>query len=556
MSNIKEYIVTLKNFEDLNSFYEDMETPGGNLYIPDRSVEVALKRPISRNTHYYLTDEEAVALRNDSRISSVSLLPADLGLEATPLYTQSSLKWDKSSVKIRNDHRNWGLYRCTLNSNITNWGWDATTTQIGSIDIATSGKNVDVVICDGHIDPDHPEFAVNNDGTGGSRVNQYNWFQHNFEVLGTAAGTYIYPPYVDQTNPSRTSNNDHGCHVAGTACGNTQGWARDANIYNINPYGSSISYIPSAPPALFDYVRAFHRNKPINSETGRKNPTIVNNSWGYFLTGPLSTVGTINYRGTEYTGPFTKSQALSYGIFAYTTSSGDVFYISTRYAPMDADVEDAINEGIMFVGGAGNNFSKIASSTDIDYNNVVSAFIYGTLPYMRGTSPSATANSICVGAVGEYANEAKAQFSNCGSRINVYAPGSNIMSSVNSDTNGGTYDYRNASKFITKYNGTSMASPQVAGLLACALELYPTMNQTAAVTYIESTSKLNQMTNTNGGPADFNSLQGSVNRYLYYTREHQDEGQVFPKQNVGIRRVTGQIYPRPRIYSYGRQTPV
>jgi subtilisin family serine protease len=130
------------------------------------------------------------------------------------------------------------------------------------------------------------------------------------------------------------------------------------------------------------------------------------------------------------------------------------------------------------------------------------------------------------------------------------------MSSVNSDTNGGTYDYRNASKFITKYNGTSMASPQVAGLLACALELYPTMNQTAAVTYIESTSKLNQMTNTNGGPADFNSLQGSVNRYLYYTREHQDEGQVFPKQNVGIRRVTGQIYPRPRIYSYGRQTPV
>jgi hypothetical protein len=413
-----------------------------------------------------------------------------------------------------------------------------------------------VIICDGHIDPDHPEFAVNVNGTGGSRVNQYNWFQHNFEVLGTAAGSYTYPPYVDVTNTARTADNDHGCHVAGTACGNTQGWARDATIYNINPYSTNISFIPSAPPALFDYVRAFHRNKPINSETGRKNPTIVNNSWGYTLLRPLSEITKIIYRGTEYTGPFTKSQALSYGVPAFTLSSVDVYYVSVRYSPMDADVEDAINDGIIFVGAAGNNYSKIASSTDIDYNNIITISGIGSFSYMKGTSPTATANSICVGAVGENANETKAQFSNCGPRVNVYAPGSNIMSAVNSDAKGGTYDYRNASKFITKYNGTSMASPQVTGVLACALELYPTMNQVAAVSYIEGTAKLNQMANTSGGPDDFTSLQGSVNRYLYYSREHQDDGQVFPKQNVGVRQATGQVYPRPRIYSYGRQTPV
>jgi len=559
MSDIKEYIVTLKNFEDLDSFYEDMETPSGNLYIPNRSVEVALRRPISRNTHYYLSDEEVTALRNDTRVSSVSLLPADLGLEATPFYIQSSLKWNKGSVNFRNDHRNWGLYRCTLSSNIANWGADVFEEQMGSIDIATSGKNVDVVICDGHIDPDHPEFAVNSDGTGGSRVNQYNWFQHNSEVLGTAASSYVYPPYVDVSgNTARTSDNDHGCHVAGTACGNTQGWARDANIYNINPYGSNISYIPSSPPALFDYVRAFHRNKPINPETGRKNPTIVNNSWGYALLKPLSEIIKINYRGVEHTGPFTKSQALSYGVPALTLSTGvDVYYISVRYSPMDADVEDAIDDGIIFVGAAGNNYSKIAASNDTtDYYNLVTVPIYGTLFYMQGTSPSATSNSICVGAVGDLANETKAQFSNCGSRVNVYAPGYNIMSSVNSDAKGGTYDYRNASKFITKYNGTSMASPQVAGLLACALELYPTMNQEAAVAYIEGTALLNQMTNTNGAADDFTSLQGSTNRYLHYKNENQEDGQLFPKQNVGIRKVAGQIYPRPRIYSYGRQTPV
>ena len=39
-------------------------------------------------------------------------------------------------------------------------------------------KDVDAVIVDGHVNPDHPEFAVNVDGTGGSRVNQFNWFQY------------------------------------------------------------------------------------------------------------------------------------------------------------------------------------------------------------------------------------------------------------------------------------------------------------------------------------------------------------------------------------------
>jgi hypothetical protein len=130
------------------------------------------------------------------------------------------------------------------------------------------------------------------------------------------------------------------------------------------------------------------------------------------------------------------------------------------------------------------------------------------------------------------------------------------MSSQNSSENGGTYDYRNADKFITKLNGTSMGAPQVTGVLACALELYPTMNQTAAVAFIEGTAKLNQLTTTNGGPSDFTSLQGSANRYLHYVREHQDEGQIFPKQNIGFRKNVGQMYPRTRIYSYGRQTMV
>jgi hypothetical protein len=62
---LREWIVTLYRHEDLESFYEDMETPGGNLFIPNRRVDLVKRRPMSRNTHYMLTNEEAELLKLD-----------------------------------------------------------------------------------------------------------------------------------------------------------------------------------------------------------------------------------------------------------------------------------------------------------------------------------------------------------------------------------------------------------------------------------------------------------------------------------------------------------
>ncbi len=73
MSDLKEYIVTLKNKDDLDAFYEDMETPGGSLYIPNRAVECVNRREISRNTHYMLSDAEAEELKKDSRVMFAEL---------------------------------------------------------------------------------------------------------------------------------------------------------------------------------------------------------------------------------------------------------------------------------------------------------------------------------------------------------------------------------------------------------------------------------------------------------------------------------------------------
>jgi hypothetical protein len=96
-----------------------------------------------------------------------------------------------------------------------------------------------------------------------------------------------------------------------------------------------------------------------------------------------------------------------------------------------------------------------------------------------------------------------------------------------------------------------MASPQVCGVIACALETYPTMTQEQAKAYIIAYAKSNQLTATSGGPTDSQDLQGAPNLFLYYKKEREIAGNVFPKINYQIRPTTGSVYPRLRIRAKG-----
>ena len=96
---------------------------------------------------------------------------------------------------------------------------------------------------------------------------------------------------------------------------------------------------------------------------------------------------------------------------------------------------------------------------------------------MRGTSPTANDTlasgthdlpAICVGAVDTIQIDQKVLFSDCGAGVDLFAPGTYIMSALPS----GVQDPRNGSYFVGKFSGTSMASPQVCGVLDCALEIY------------------------------------------------------------------------------------
>jgi hypothetical protein len=551
----REYVISLHDYNELDSFYQDMETSGGNLYIPNRAVPVHNRRPISRNTHYMLTDQEAEAVRNDPRVLAVELSLKEQGVELTPAWSQTSSYWNKSSsLSNTNVYPNWALLRCTNGSQITNWGTNGTTDQAATVKTTASGRGVDVVIVDGHIDPAHPEFSTTVDGSGPSRVVQYNWFALNPVVNGTAAGSYSYAPYVDPTYPDsngdgisdRSSDNDHGCHVAGTVAGNTQGWARDATIYNISPFVSSPSPVVSN---FMDYVRVWHNTKPVDPNTGIKRPTITNHSYVYLDTIDITTITRVVYRGVFNSGPFTANQLQAFGIY----NTRGFASVLVRNTAQEVDLQDAMADGVIVVGAAGNQRNKISlPSADPanDYNNFLTGGLFVRY-YNRGSSTAVT-NAITVGAASATVIETKATYSNCGPRIDIFAPGTYITSSVNSSNGVFVTDKRNVAYSQTKYSGTSMAAPQVAGILACLAETWPNMTQAQALEYIIARSKSGQLTATSGGTADFTDLQGAANRYLAYFKERPENGQVYPKVNQGNRQSTGMLYPRAKIYRYGR----
>jgi hypothetical protein len=392
------------------------------------------------------------------------------------------------------------------------------------------------------MDPSHPEFALNPDGTGGSRVNQYNWFSLNPDVTGGAVGTYVYSPYYDVTDPFLSGDNNHGCHVAGTAAGNSYGWARDANIYNISPYASSASYTSY----FIDYIRAWHKRKSINPVTGIKNPTVTNHSYGISYSLPYTDIQSVRFNGNVYSGPFTINTLRGYNI----TVNGTTVEYPLRYAPLEQDFIDAMNDGIIMIGSAGNEYSKIAlpnGNLANEYNNYIYDGTYYD-PYMQGSTTSAP-GMICVGSISTLLNEYKSTFSNCGPRVDLYAPGSSIISSINSPS--GTSDVRNSTYKVAKYSGTSMASPQVCGIVACLAEQWPTMKQSDLMAYLIQHSK-SQVGSTNGGPGDYTDIQNSPNRYIVYFKDRFEQGQVGPKTNLGARPSSGQVWPRPKIFRYGR----
>ncbi len=594
---LREWIVTLYDRNQLDDFYDDMQTPGGALYIPDRAVDVSAQRPTSRNTHYMLTYEEAMLVKNDERVWGVelydivvnSLRPLgykiDEGVFSKNVFTSGPAL---SQVDV-----NWGLLRQNRNTPPANWGFDnflpqdpnnanAAESELLAADnnviVTASGRNVDVLIVDEHLDQTHPEFAANRDGSGGTRCVAYNWFQND---VGFGTGTYQYG-LANQSN--------HGTHVGGIAAGNNQGWARDANVYSLGAFPSTANWGVCGydDTTMWDYVRAWHNSKPINPVTGRKNPTVSNHSYGAFLSvgqGNFSQIYAATYRGVRY-APGRALTVAELQARGFKTSSQS-FGFQNYSISQQADLQDAMADGIIVCTAAGNEGWKQVQEGHVDYNN---EFEVTYLPtgqtyknyYQRGgggRSGQAYAPVLVVGSVGTWKEEYKSDFSNCGNGVDVFAVGSTVQSSVHAGGYFGTIqDPRSGgAHYLAKTQGTSMATPQVAGMLACLAETWPNMTQAQAHQWIIDFSTKDALSDTGTDDAmDEQSLQGAPNRFAKWINQRPIGRTMFPPRNFRPRTLNGdpipsnwsanallagddpppatvgrRVYPRPRIRRRG-----
>ncbi|HEV7780450.1 MAG TPA: S8 family serine peptidase, partial [Chitinophagaceae bacterium] len=131
---------------------------------------------------------------------------------------------------------------------------------------------------------------------------------------------------------------------------------------------------------------------------------------------------------------------------------------------VDEAVKYAESKGVLLVHAAGN-----------DAKNIDSTFNYPTPVTLDNTRPG---NWITVGASGDpKSGGVTASFSNYGKKeVDVFAPGVKIYSTV---PGGNTYQ---------NLQGTSMASPVVAGLAAFILEYYPNLSPAQVKMVIEKSS--------------------------------------------------------------------
>jgi subtilisin family serine protease len=140
-----------------------------------------------------------------------------------------------------------------------------------------------------------------------------------------------------------------------------------------------------------------------------------------------------------------------------------------------------------------------SSATDTATNNLINAGV--TVVVAAGNSnanacnysPARVANAITVGSTTN--TDARSSFSNFGSCVNIFAPGSSITSAW--------YTSNTATNSIS---GTSMASPHVAGVAALYLAGAPSASPATVRNYVYSRATTNVLTGIGSG---------SPNRMLY-----------------------------------------
>jgi len=119
---------------------------------------------------------------------------------------------------------------------------------------------------------------------------------------------------------------------------------------------------------------------------------------------------------------------------------------------LDASVENSIVAGVVYAIAAGNNNANACNY-----------------------SPARVSTAVTVGATTN--TDARASYSNFGTCVDIFAPGSSITS-----------DWIGSNTATNTISGTSMATPHVAGVIAIHLSVDSTLNPAATKTWLTTTA--------------------------------------------------------------------
>jgi hypothetical protein len=358
---------------------------------------------------------------------------------------------------------------------------------------------------------------------------------------------------LDGTN-SLTSG--HGTACASLVAGKNFGNAFEANIWNMPGIGDNVSM---GVETNYDAMKIWQRLKPVNLETGRKNPTIINGSWGYQAA--FSSSDTVIYRFRGLTGSFTGNAsvtdqvtAMKDGLNNQVSGAFKSWSSSSRSNSTDAAANELMLEGVIYVAAAGNNNQRLGiGATDPDRLNYLEDDYFGTTD-PRSEFPSTTVPCnhrdwmnpqgigfdetkdfhpvVCVGALEDTLTTAgaeyQASYSNNGPGIDVWAPADEILAAGGDFSGGGYNDYEryDDSRFYdASFNGTSAASPVACGLIALFLEANPTADSRAVHNWLKDHgTTILSVTTSSSSDDGFYSPNNDDTQTNYWTESYNLRG--------------------------------
>lgn len=434
---LKKYTINVTEPQYWQEIHDLLCTSTSCEHIPDREVSCHDEKDHSptRGT-FILHGNEAEALKNHPNVSWVELDPTEYP-DQYPKPSHYIKRWG-GNVKVYRDcdfslssvataatigelnRTNWGVVRSGINTAGDFWGTSTGGSigpVLGDVEYSLTGKNVDVIIHDSGVLQYHPEFI---DENGQSRVRDVildgpyyidpdyfdnvipgvkytkpdgrvgiattaaeQWWEQSakrsagFSTIGTVLvpADYTVQNTIGSGGTSHNLGSGHGTCCASLVAGKNFGLAFESNIWNMCGIGDNTSITIEQ---NYDFMKLFHMYKPVNPATGRKNPTVVNGSWGYQAAFTSASTVTYRFRGT--TGTFLGNAAVTDQVTAMKSGLNnqvagalESWSSSSRSNSTDQAALEMMDTGVIYVAAAGNNNQRLGvGSTDPDLLNYMS----------------------------------------------------------------------------------------------------------------------------------------------------------------------------------------